>query len=157
VVKILSIANTPVQNAVRVFQDPEQTSKWNPHVGKVARLSGGYQLQTYSSPWPFASREYLVRCTDAKLVEDGHATHCLSSPTHPEAPMRSDRVRGESETKWVFTALPGDRTSIHFEGLIDPNGPPGKKGSGGLPKWAISEILPRTSVAIVAGLSHLFD
>ena len=55
------------------------------------------QLQTYRLPWPFASREYLVRCVDVPQGKTSHQAHCSSIDDHPSAPVRPDRVRGRAE------------------------------------------------------------
>ena len=53
-------------------KDEEVVSGWNPFAGEVHHLGTSVQLQTYRMPWPFASREYLVRCEDVRQGKQGH-------------------------------------------------------------------------------------
>ena len=94
----------------------------------VEHIDKTTQLQTYRLPWPFAPREYLVRCTD-KPGSSGHEAHCTSIDGHPGAPERSDRVRGLTETIWRFKEERDGQTSVHLETIVDPR--------GGLPTWVV--------------------
>ena len=113
--------------------------------GEVQHLdrSGRVMLQTYRMPWPFASREYLVRCEEQKVAR-GHQAHCASIDAHPSAPLRSDRVRGVSETIWRFVEENDGQTSIHLETLVDPR--------GGLPTWVVDKVGKSAAVKIVRSL-----
>ena len=118
-------------------------AEWNPFAGEVQRLDRAIQLQVYRMPWPFASREYLVRCEDSTL-KSGHLAKCSSIDAHPAAPLRSDRVRGRSETVWRFITERNGQTSIHLETFVDPR--------GGLPAWVVDKVGKSAAVTIVRGL-----
>lgn len=148
VVRVELTADAPVRAVYAAFVKPEMTAQWNSLVGEVRKLSGSTQLQTYKFPWPLASREYLVECSEQALRGQGFRTHC--APTeHPKAPRRADRVRGMSETLWQFTPAAADpqRTTILFEGLVDPK--------GNVPKWMVNEIGKRASVSMVLALARV--
>jgi len=157
VVKVLTSVDAPMWLVRDLFSsiDPGTLEQWNPYAGDVQRLSGGYQQQIYKLPWPFLKREYVVRCEDTKPRgrHGGHRTHCVSTPTHPSAPEKADRVRGSSETLWVFTqsttAEGVQRTHIHFEGIVDPK--------GRLPRSVVNMIAKHTCVSTVTGLAKLAD
>ena len=121
-------------------------SEWNPFAGEVLHLDKTVQLQTYRLPWPFASREYLVRCSDVRQGKSVLEAHCASIDEHPSAPLRSDRVRGRSETVWRFTEDKEGETSIHLETLVDPR--------GGLPSWVVDKAGKSAAVKIVRALIH---
>ena len=144
VIKIEAEVRAPVFEVTRLFRSPE-AAQWNTHIASIDHLGGGMQLQTYSSPWPFAWREYLVHCEDEDLEGGGHASHCRSSEEgHPAAPLRDDRVRGTSETLWRIAPskeAPQHSTTIHVESLVDPG--------GGVPKWLVNEVGKRASVTMV--------
>mmetsp|Transcript_22617 Transcript_22617/g.46086 ORF Transcript_22617/g.46086 Transcript_22617/m.46086 type:complete len:265 (+) Transcript_22617:29-823(+) len=148
VVRVELIVAAPPRAVHAAFVKPELTKKWNSLVGEVKRLSASTQLQTYKFPWPLASREYVVDCREQALRGQGFRTHCVPME-HPNAPRRSDRVRGMSETLWQFTPVADDpqRTTILFEGLVDPK--------GNVPKWLVDEIGKRASVSMVLSLARV--
>jgi hypothetical protein len=148
VVKVLARAKVPVRALLDTFlsQDQRVVNEWNPFTGDVLHIDKATQLQTYRMPWPFASREYLVRCVDASQrgrTRD-YLAHCASIDEHPSAPLRTDRVRGSSETVWRFTEHKDGETSIHLETLVDPK--------GGLPKWVVDKAGKTAAVKIVGAL-----
>lgn len=118
-------------------------NQWNPFTGDVHHIDSSIQLQTYRLPWPFSSREYLVRCR-GNAHKSGHQAHCASIDGHPSAPLRSDRVRGHSETIWRFTADGDGQTSIHLETLVDPR--------GNVPTWVVDKLGKSAAVTIVRSL-----
>jgi hypothetical protein len=146
VLKILARARVPVEEIMETFKDPspETVREWNPFAGEVTHLSKDVQLQTYSMPWPFVSREYLVRCEESRPDSKGLQAHCRSINEHPSAPLRDDRVRGHSETVWRFTSHKNGETSIHMETIIDPR--------GGVPAWVVDKVSKSTAVRIVRSL-----
>jgi len=148
VVRVELIVDAPPRAVYAAFVKPELTKKWNSLVGEVKRLTASAQLQTYKFPWPLASREYVVDCRDQALRGHGFRTHCVPLE-HPNAPRRADRVRGMSETLWQFTPVAGNpqRTTILFEGLVDPR--------GNVPKWLVDEIGKRASVSMVLSLARV--
>jgi len=148
VVRVELIVNAPPKMVHAAFVKPELTKKWNSLVGEVKRLTASAQLQTYKFPWPLASREYVVDCRDQALRGHGFRTHCVPTE-HQNAPRRADRVRGMSETLWQFTPVADDpqRTTILFEGLVDPK--------GNVPKWLVDEIGKRASVSMVLSLARV--
>ena len=148
VVRVELVVDAPPRSVYAAFVKPELTKKWNSLVGEVKRLTPSAQLQTYKFPWPLASREYVVDCRDQALRGHGFRTHCVPTE-HPNAPRRADRVRGMSETLWQFTPVANDpqRTTILFEGLVDPR--------GNVPKWLVDEIGKRASVSMVLSLGRV--
>jgi len=119
-------------------------AEWNPFAGEVVHLDKAIQLQTYRLPWPFASREYLVRCEDRAASKGTHQAHCSSVEAHPNAPLRPDRVRGKTETVWRFSEEKDGHTAIHLETLVDPK--------GALPKWLVDKSGRMAAVKIVRAL-----
>ena len=148
VVRVELTADAPPKAVHAAFVQPELTKRWNSFVGEVKKLSDTTQLQTYKMPWPMVDREYVVDCAEQSLRGNGFRMHC--APTeHPKAPRRADRVRGMSETLWQFTPATDDpqRTTILFEGLVDPR--------GNVPKWMVNEIGKRASVSTVLALARV--
>mmetsp|Transcript_30990 Transcript_30990/g.51365 ORF Transcript_30990/g.51365 Transcript_30990/m.51365 type:complete len:259 (-) Transcript_30990:113-889(-) len=145
VVKVVGKCRVPMSEVVSLFlsKDQRDVAEWNPIVGEVKHLDKTVNLQTYQLPWPFQSREYLVRC-EANTRGKLHATYCASIDAHPEAPLRADRVRGHSETVWRFTAEGNDQTSIHLETLVDPRGK--------VPVWVVDKLGKMASVSVVRAL-----
>jgi hypothetical protein len=145
VVKVVARCRLPVRALLDTFQSEDQSevAEWNPFAGEVTRLEDAIQLQTYRMPWPFSSREYLVRCTD-HAKKDWHEAHCSSIDDHPRAPERPDRVRGVSETVWRFSEGKDGLTSIHLETLVDPRGV--------LPSWVTEQAGKSATVKIVQSL-----
>lgn len=148
VVKVLARARLPVRALLDTFlsQEPEVVHEWNPFAGEVLHIDRAIQLQTYRLPWPFVSREYLVRCEDVRMGNRGLEAHCASIDDHPSAPLRSDRVRGRSETVWRFSEDKDGTSSIHLETLVDPR--------GGLPTWIVDKAGKSAAVKIVRALIH---
>ena len=111
VVKVVARAKLPVRMLVEVFQSQDEAvvEAWNPVIGEVQHFASGEQLQTYKLPWPFAPREYLVRCSESKVARSGFQAACAPIDGHPKAPPRTDRVRGKSETIWR------DRETWHLQ------------------------------------------
>lgn len=146
VVKVLARARLPVRALLDTFlsEDAQVVSQWNPFAGEVMHLDKAVQLQTYSLPWPFSAREYLVRCDDVRGGKAALQAHCRSIDGHPSAPERADRVRGRSETVWRFTEDNDGQTSIHLETLVDPK--------GGLPTWLVDKAGTSAAVKIVRAL-----
>jgi hypothetical protein len=145
VVKVLARCRLPVRALLDTFlsEDEDTLAEWNPYAGEVEHIDKTVQRQVYRLPWPFASREYLVRCTDARH-KSGHEAHCASIDGHERAPERSDVVRGRSETIWRFTEEGDGLTSIHLETLVDPR--------GGLPSWVVDKVGKSAAVSIVSSL-----
>uniref|UniRef100_A0A7S4F3E0 START domain-containing protein n=1 Tax=Chrysotila carterae TaxID=13221 RepID=A0A7S4F3E0_CHRCT len=144
--------DVPVSTLTSTFLSPSLAHAWNPYMGSVRHLGANVQLQSYSLPWPFATREYLVHCTDEALRGGGHRSQCTPVASHPEAPMHSERVRGTSEALWKISPSTSDlsrRSDIFFEGSVDPG--------GALPKWLVNEIGKQASVNIVASLLKLAE
>ena len=146
VVKVLARARLPVRALLDTFlsEDAQVVSEWNPFAGEVFHIDKAIQLQTYRLPWPFASREYLVRCEDVRRGKAALEAHCRSIDDHPSAPLRPDRVRGRSETVWRFVEEKDGQTSIHLETLVDPK--------GGLPTWVVDKAGKSAAVKIVRAL-----
>ena len=149
VVKVVARAKLPVRALLDTFESEDEAiiSEWNPYAGEVQHLdrAAHVMLQIYSMPWPFASREYLVRCEEKKFGNGGgHQAYCASIDAHPSAPLRSDRVRGVSETVWRFVEEKDGHTSIHLETLVDPR--------GGLPTWVVDKVGKSAAVKIVKSL-----
>lgn len=94
VVKVEAQCRIPVKQLLDTFRSTDEATvaEWNPFAGEIKHIDKAVQLQTYQLPWPFASREYLVRCTD-RSSKKGHEAHCASIEAHPGAPERPDRVR----------------------------------------------------------------
>lgn len=145
VVKVLAKADVPVRALLDCFlsEDADTVAQWNPFTGDVRHFDAGAQVQTYPLPWPFASREYLVRCTNEK-TKGVHVARCTPLDLHPSAPVRSDRVRGRSETIWRFSSERDGSSTIHLETLVDPR--------GGLPSWVVDKVGKSAAVKIVTGL-----
>lgn len=150
VVKVTARAALPVRALLDTFlsEDEEEIRSWNPFAGETQHLDRSVQLQTYRLPWPFASREYLVRCEASRYSKSGHQATCTSIEDHPSAPpTRSDHVRGVSETVWRFVEERDGQTSIHLETHVDPR--------GALPSWVVDKLGKTTAIKIVRSLiSH---
>ena len=147
VVRINAKASVPVSELLDTFlsKDSATVSEWNQFAGEVQHLDENTQLQTYRMPWPFAVREYLVRCEQSKPPgAKGLQTHCSSIDDHPAAPLRSDRVRGHSETIWRFTPDRDGASSIHLETIVDPR--------GSLPVKIVDKIGKLVAVKVVRSL-----
>ena len=146
VVKVVARAKLPVRMLVEVFQSQDEAvvEAWNPVIGEVQHFASGEQLQTYKLPWPFAPREYLVRCSESKVARSGFQAACAPIDGHPKAPPRTDRVRGKSETIWRFTEQSDGQTEIVLETLVDPGGV--------LPVWLVDKLGRSTAVKIVRSL-----
>ena len=137
----------PVSELLDTFlsKDSATVSEWNQFAGEVQHLDENTQLQTYRMPWPFTVREYLVRCEQSKPPgAKGLQAHCSSIDDHPDAPLRSDRVRGHSETIWRFTPDRDGASSIHLETIVDPR--------GSLPVKIVDKIGKLVAVRVVRSL-----
>ena len=110
-------------------------------------FSGGVQKQTYTLPWPFSGREYVVKCDAADLSGGGLRTYCRpSDATHVGAPAPG-HVRASSETLWEFRPLDDGSTQVYFEGVVDPK--------GALPKWMVNEVGKHHSVNMVRAITSM--
>ena len=114
---------------------------------QVEHFSGGVQKQTYTLPWPFSGREYVVKCDAADLSGGGLRTYCRpSDATHVGAPAPG-HVRASSETLWEFRPLDDGSTQVYFEGVVDPK--------GALPKWMVNEVGKHHSVNMVRAITSM--
>jgi len=145
VVKVLARCRLPVRSLLDTFQskNEEILAEWNQFAGEVTYIDKTVQLQTYSLPWPFMPRDYLVRCTD-RVDKAGHTAHCSSVESDARAPEREGAVRGRSETVWRFREEKDGMTSIHLETLVDPR--------GRLPAWLVDKAGKLASVSVVRSL-----
>ena len=146
VLKVESVWKGPIRVIKEVFRGGEWVSGGSAEA-QVEHFSGGVQKQTYTLPWPFSGREYVVKCDAADLSGGGLRTYCRpSDATHVGAPAPG-HVRASSETLWEFRPLDDGSTQVYFEGVVDPK--------GALPKWMVNEVGKHHSVNMVRAITSM--
>lgn len=119
-------ASVHIATLMAVFAKPTLNFAWNTALGSQEMIMvDGQQvaLQQYKLPWPLSNREFILKCSNSPEPREQKFVSRCSSVSAEDLPVKPGSVRGElRHSRWVFTALPGDRTHIFFESWVDPRG-----------------------------------
>ena len=117
----------PIERAVALVLDVQNTPKWVPNVARAEVLSrddkkGEFTLyMVLDFPFPLKDRDMVVK---GKMFKDANGTIIIKNKAIASGkPLNPNYIRLKNyEGDWVFQKIAGNKTKVTTTGFADPEG-----------------------------------